>query len=88
MDVRLAMRDAMKSVSAISLMLRRATGEMRDALKEERLYIARAGLKIYADGRLEPEERKDLRARRKELEAEKKAIKAEIIRKRRESLGG
>lgn len=88
MNVRLAMRDAIKAVSSINLMLRQATGELRDGLKVERLSIARKGLAIYAAKKIDPEEKKVLRARRKELDAEKKAIKAEIVRKRQESLGG
>lgn len=87
-DVRLAMRDAMKAVSSISLMLRQATGDMREALKRERLDTARKALAIHAAGQIPADERKMMSERRKELEKEKKAIKAEIVRKRKESLGG
>jgi len=87
-DVRLAMRDGMKAVSAISLMLRRAKGDFREALKKERLKIAREAMAIHRRGYLEEGQRDELRKRRKELEAEKKAIKAGLIQERKESLGG
>ncbi|MCP5022278.1 MAG: hypothetical protein GY930_10930, partial [bacterium] len=85
--VRLAMRDAMKAVSSISLMLRQATGDMRDALKRERLDIARRALAIYDAGQIPLDQKTSLRARRKELETEKKRIKTSIIEERQASLG-
>ena len=87
MDVRLALRDAIKAVSAINLMLRRAKGDFRSGLKKERLAIAREGLAIYRAGMLEPGQRDALRAKRKEFEKEKKALRASIIEERQQSLG-
>ncbi|MCP5021567.1 MAG: hypothetical protein GY930_07295, partial [bacterium] len=87
MNVRLALRDAIKAVSSIGLMLRRAEGDMRTALKEERLRIAKDGLRIYAEGKIESGLKTELRKRRKELETEKKRIKTSIIEERQASLG-
>ena len=87
MDVRLALRDAIKAVSSISMMLRGARGEMRSALKKERIEITKKALGYYKAGQIPEGERAVLRERRKELEAEKKAIKAEFIAERKKTLG-
>jgi hypothetical protein len=85
---RTAMRDAMRAITAIGVIMRDVSDrDERAALQEERLRIAREAMQMHHAGKVDPEQRARAVEARKKYEPAKKDIRERERQQRRENLG-